>query len=85
MDANKLDKLFEEKYRIPRNCALCKHGNFKDGQDYGTCNVLKYNHLKHSESERELSIHRFGRCANHHELDQAKLAKLGAWGVLLKE
>lgn len=85
MDANKQNKLLEERYRIPRCCALCKHGNFKEGQDFGTCNKLKYEHQKHSESTRDLSIHRFGRCATHFEPNHAELGKLGAYSLFLKE
>lgn len=85
MDTNKQAKLLEERYRITRCCGLCKHGNFKENQDWGTCNVLQYAHLKHSEVARDLSIHKYGRCAARFELDKEKLAKLGAFALFLKE
>ena len=60
MDANKLEKLKQIKYRIRDCCGLCIHADLApDG--WGTCLKFTYNHLKHKE-ERQLSIHMFGSC-----------------------
>ncbi len=64
MDANKLKKLRELDYEIrTRFCSTCKHGNFLvKGGPYGACKLHTYEHLKHTDSVRQLSVHRFGCC-----------------------
>lgn len=61
MDANKLTVLRQIEYRIT-SCGACVHGEFKPGTDWGTCKDTQYNHGKHTESERNLSITRLGSC-----------------------
>ena len=61
MDTNKLKKLESLNYKIYKCCGLCKHANlFKD--DWSTCTIHSYDHLKHSESTRQLSIFKYGAC-----------------------
>lgn len=61
MDANKLKVLREVKYRLQKCCGLCTHGWFpKD--DWGTCEAHTYEHQKHTEGNRRLSIHKYGSC-----------------------
>lgn len=63
MDANKLEKLRQVGYRIDGCCCVCVHGHFPTPHSsFGTCGSFRYTHLKHSDSERELSVCRFGRC-----------------------
>ena len=63
MDENKLEKLKEVKYIIHNTCTLCQHSSFFSGfTDWGVCKLHKYNHKKHTESEREMSINRSGSC-----------------------
>lgn len=62
MDANKLLKLHEVGYEVRETCGTCLHAQIDRRNDYGTCGFIQYNHLKHSDSERELSIHRSGHC-----------------------
>lgn len=61
MDANKLQVLQALPYQINRCCGLCKHGWFPQN-DWGTCEVIKYDHEKHSGPPRKLSIHKYGHC-----------------------
>jgi len=61
MDPNKLKVLQEVSYRINPCCGLCKHGWFPQN-DWGTCEIQKYEHQKHSGPPRQLSIHKYGRC-----------------------
>ena len=63
MDENKLKRLKEVGYVINNTCNLCKHSVFVSGYtDWGTCGKHKYSHLKHSDSERQMSINRSGGC-----------------------
>jgi hypothetical protein len=63
MDANKLIALKALPYVIQPVCGLCKHGKFPNN-DWGSCEATKYEHLKHSEATRDISIHRYGSCPN---------------------
>jgi hypothetical protein len=62
MDENKLKKLKEIEYSINICCGICEDGKFEKGSLWGTCNKYKYKHLKHTESERNMSIFIFGSC-----------------------
>ena len=84
MDANKLKQLHLQNYTIPTTCGICKHGQFKPKTDFGTCNIITYNHQKHSESKRHLSIYVGGRCKDHFELDNNKITHLGTYGEFIK-
>lgn len=77
MDANKLSRLQEINYRVCKVCGLCQHGNFPNNE-WGTCDLYNYEHLKHSKVLRELSINRSGLC-DHFDLDEIKATELGAY------
>ena len=77
MDANKLKVLREIGYKVQRTCGNCSHSRFPN-DDWGTCGVWSYQHLKHSTDVRDLSIHRDGVCG-HHEYDEAATVVLGAY------
>jgi hypothetical protein len=64
MDANKLKILQDIEYRIHRSCGNCKYRNIS-GFIFGTCKKHKYSHLKHSASNRELSVCVDGICKYH--------------------
>ena len=72
MDENKLKKLKAISYTIFGTCGLCKSGDFGTTGNcrnlWGTCKLHTYNHKKHSESSRQLSISIFGSC-NNFEID----------------
>jgi hypothetical protein len=75
MDKNKLQKLREIGYTLRNCCANCEHGMFPSN-NFGTCSVHKYRHLKHTGELRDLSIHKYGCCPDHkldeyfkHEID----------------
>mgnify|MGYP003613172759 CR=1 FL=1 len=78
MDANKLIKLNKINYEIKRCCGICEHANvFND--NWSTCKIHTYEHEKHSEANRQLSIFKFGYCS------QFKFnAELGTWKEFLK-
>lgn len=65
MDENKRQKLIDLKYKIKRVCGNCEHSQFVRNRDWGTCQRHHYKHKKHTESERQLSIHRYGGCSGH--------------------
>ena len=71
MDKNKLAELKRIGYRIPKTCGLCKHGVFVGVNNFGGCAIQTYEHLKHSEAKRQLSIFRGGSCSLFEESDQA--------------
>lgn len=66
MDVNKLKRLRAIAYRILPVCGICKHGCFQPHSQWGTCSQHQYEHLKHSESGRQLSIHRAGSRSDFH-------------------
>lgn len=62
MYENKRLVLKEIDYQIHGVCGLCEHGDFPPGSDWGTCRIHDYDHLKHSDSQRSLSISVYGSC-----------------------
>lgn len=81
MDKNKLKKLHEIGYTILPTCGRCANRNFPDPRsDFGTCSLYDYNHLKHSDNPRKLSIHRSGSCKDGFKADCP--GRLGAWEEL---
>lgn len=63
MDENKRQELHRIGYAIRPACWLCKHASFPTkGSVWGTCGANAYEHKKHSETKRELSIHMGGSC-----------------------
>lgn len=81
MDANKLKVLQEIEYKISAVCSLCLHGEFPQN-DFGTCSIHTYEHQKHSDQTRKLSVHKLGSCAMFTENQQA-IAKLGSYEQFL--
>lgn len=79
MDENKLKVLKENGYVIRKCCGICKHGCFDGAPLFGTCAIIRYKHLKHSESDRSLSVNRYGICKGGFELSPNKLALLDKW------
>ena len=67
MDENKLKKLRQIEYSIRKCCGLCGHSTFmgSDLTDWGMCVKLTYNHQKHSEGLRKLSVNRYGYCEQY--------------------
>jgi hypothetical protein len=77
MDANKLKVLQEVAYTVNKSCGLCTHGVFPNN-DWGTCRVHVYDHLKHTGEARQLSVFRYGSCPRF-ELHEPLLATMGAF------
>lgn len=68
MDENKLKKLREIHYKIPKICQFCKHSQWESNHGYwGVCERTNYDHKKHTISNREVSILRFGGCVLHEQ------------------
>lgn len=63
MDKAKQKKLQEINYEILKTCDNCKHSALRGS--WGVCLKHKYNHQKHTQTERQLSIHRSGSCKYH--------------------
>jgi hypothetical protein len=62
MDENKRKVLQRLGYVIRPSCGLCQKSDIGPGSDWGTCKLHTYSHLKHSESNRQLSVNRYGSC-----------------------
>ena len=63
MDQNKIEKLQEVGFKILPTCGRCKYGRFSNpGNFFGKCAKFTYNHLKHNQNPRQLSIHSAGSC-----------------------
>lgn len=75
MDKNKDKKLSNINYKIQPTCYLCKYSNFHKNTDWGVCKAHQYAHLKHTESERSLSIHKTGYCPGF-EVNKETLVQL---------
>lgn len=84
MDKNKLQKLKIEKYTILKCCNFCNHSWFSARNDFGVCKIKTYEHEKHTESSRLLSINRYGKCSKHFELDYSKISKLNHYKEFLE-
>jgi hypothetical protein len=83
MDANKLEKLRQLPYSIRRCCGSCLHNmGFKD-TFWTTCSVNDYEHLKHTETGRQLSIYMFGCCPKFSWNPDVK--NLGVWIEFLEK
>jgi hypothetical protein len=67
MDENKRKKLLEIKYKIQPCCGNCKHFFNIAHNIFGVCDKYTYNHLKHNESKRRLSVNEVGICESGHE------------------
>ena len=83
MDANKLQKLKDISYSILPVCTLCKF-SFFENDDWGLCRKHSYNHLKHNEIKRQLSIVKFGTCPDF-EGDVRRILELGRFTELFKD
>jgi len=62
MDKNKLTKLNVVHYRILPVCGRCRFADFQ-GKEWATCKKHLYDHQKHTDSVRELSVHFAGSCS----------------------
>ena len=63
MDANKLKVLQNLDYTIKRVCGNCGFTSLVSG--WGNCALHSYQHQKHTDSKRALSIHFSGSCGAH--------------------
>jgi hypothetical protein len=78
MDPNKADALDEIDYRIVPCCWMCCFGHFEEGKEWGECYSHQYDHTKHTEKPRNISIHRSGKCRDY-QASSVPLNKLGAY------
>ena len=76
MDKNKLQKLREIEYTIKECCGICAHSAFyKNPSDWSMCAVITYNHQKHTEELRQLSINKYGWCSKFKKSKYLNLEK----------
>lgn len=83
MDANKRVKLLEIGYEIPPSCGTCAFSDIKPTSDYGECSMHTYTHQKHTDSHRQLSVHRYGGCPSYKPSDHFE-ATIGLWEQFVK-
>ena len=85
-DANKFQKLQEVGYTIPVTCGHCIHRDFRHNPraDWGKCQHVMYQHLKHTGPPRGVSIHRAGRC-KHATLDPTLVGTFGSFQGMVEE
>lgn len=84
MDENKVDKYKELGYKITKVCGACIHGRFTPHTIWGTCSKYAYEHLKHTDADRQLSIHKYGACPSA-EFMPAFVDTLGKYRILTEE
>lgn len=84
MDLNKLTELRDIGYTIPKTCGLCKHGVFVGANDWGGCAIRTYDHLKHTDAKRQLSIYVGGSCPDKFEPKDQVPNILGAYLEFLR-
>jgi hypothetical protein len=81
VDANKLVKLKVIGYQVRQTCGNCVHSFFPSrNTDWGTCSLYQYDHLKHSDQKRQLSIHRSGRCKDGYSKSPTATSELNLGG-----
>jgi hypothetical protein len=83
MDANKLETLRGIGYKIRRTCGNCAFGRFVEGSDFGLCMIQRYQHLKHTEGDRNLSVNKYGVCPKY--TAGLPAATLGPWREFFDE
>ena len=79
MDANKLKKLKEVGYKMRSTCQMCMHRKFPNRSNWGQCMLHTYDHRKHTDSKRHVSIHVAGGCDDF-EADKNEVMLLQASG-----
>lgn len=77
-DANKLAVLKGHQYQVLTTCGVCIRGQFVSGSMWGSCSMMKYQHLKHSEIKLA-SIYATGTCpkGEMHPDTKVNLARSG--------
>jgi len=84
MDANKLAKLKEIGYHVPKTCGLCINSQFASHLvEWGECTKHSYDHQKHTDSRRQLSVYRGGTCSGF-ELSPLALSELHGFAELVR-
>lgn len=82
MDANKLQKLKDLDYSVRRACGNCKYYNLAAGSSrFSTCQLHTYDHLKHTDTTRQLSVNLYGHCSSH-EWNNRSVGQMGAFADL---
>ena len=72
MDANKAEMLRVIEYQIGGTCDSCAYFHGKPNQMFGTCTAYTYDHLKHSDEKRQLSVSRQGGCQGWEQSEVSK-------------
>lgn len=80
-DANKLKVLQNAGYVVKPTCATCVHREAFYDHPWTTCNLLTYEHQKHTGEPRGVSIFKTGWC-KFHEWSKEILEDLQTSGFL---
>jgi hypothetical protein len=75
MDHNKHIKLQEIGYTIKQACDICVHSAFNGTSSFGECRLHRYEHEKHTDADRRLSIFKNGHCGDYNRGSTS----LGPW------
>jgi hypothetical protein len=62
MDENKREKLVEIGYKLQPCCGTCAHSVILGASMFGSCIEHEYEHLKHTDRWRGMSVSRYGHC-----------------------
>jgi hypothetical protein len=82
MDENKRQELKRIGFVVVKCCGRCSAGQFPHNE-WGTCRIHVYQHLKHTGEHRNLSIHKFGYCQDFH--NSSWPSELGAFEEFTEE
>lgn len=82
MDKNKLKVLQEVNYEIKKVCGMCCYMRAGTRAMWGTCTKFSYDHQKHTDTNREMSVHAFGSCSSF-QLGADQVTWLGSFGQFL--
>lgn len=84
MDENKFKKLKELKYSIRKTCGNCEYFTNKHPSYFGTCDIHEYQHQKHTNSKRQLSVEKSGNCS-YHKWNNSIIIQLGLFEQLRED
>lgn len=83
MDRNKLKVLKDVGYTVRKCCGFCQHFVGTLSTMWGDCRFYAYEHVKHADNPRDLSVHVMGTCPKFVE-SMAMRPHLGGFADLVE-